>query len=426
MPDPTLDAKRAALHFAGKWRQWAAHSPGIGWRVLRGKDSIWTVDADGVAVRNILRRELCDDDSMRPSIRTRDVEAELRDELHSAADTWDGGRWAGLPDGRVLSLRDGTIRPDPDPDPPDVRISMRLAVAPEPGEPTEWLRILGEAFSGMSDPGAVIAYIRSWLRYSLGADCSDHSLLFLFGPPGSGKSTIADTWAWVCGAYAATIDGMRLAGDSANQHPQWLASLVGKRLVRVGELPDFGRWDTVRINALAAGEVIEAHRMRQDSFRFHSVSKLLITGNHRPRVSPGSGLFRRLRLIECRHVPAVPDLQLPARLRGEGGRILQWALDAPGKVAAVPGEIVGAVERYKADSDPLADWIEAHVSEDDNAHEPTRVLFDSYKRWCGEEGREPVGQMRFSKGLTERYGDTSVVVKIAGKATRCRAGLRLS
>ena len=302
---------------APEWCKFAAHSYGLGWFRRRGRESIWTPDASGgVPIRNLLR---CT--TKQNAVRTREIEIELRDELDVPIDAWDAGDVLGLPDGCALNLATGKVRKARAAE----HISKRLAVMPEAGEAAEWLRFLSETLADLSEPEKVIAWLRWWLRYSLGRGCEDESLVFLFGPPGSGKSTLADTWAWIAGDYTATRSGERLA------------ALAGKRVVRVGELPNGGRWAVGPLNSLASGETIETNLMRQNSIEFQSCAKLLISGNHRPDANSGSGLFRRLRLIECRRVPERPDAGLKDRLLLEGGRILQWALDARGK-PAVPAQ----------------------------------------------------------------------------------------
>ena len=101
----------------------------------------------------------------------------------------------GLPDGRVVDLSTGEIRDAIR----DERVYQRLAVVPEPGEPSEWLRVLDETFAELAQPDRVIAYLRWWFRYSLGVSCYDESILFLQGAPSSGKSTICDLITYIAG-----------------------------------------------------------------------------------------------------------------------------------------------------------------------------------------------------------------------------------
>ena len=418
-PDDKLDDKRTALFLAQQWADEAAHTCGLGWFV-RGKGGLWTPDPNGVEVRNRIRRMLTGSsiDANR-GVKTRDVARELADELDIGIDSWNGGDVLGLPDGRVVDLSTGETRDATR----DERVYQRLAVAPEPGEPSEWLRVLGETFGDLAEPERVNGYVRWWFRYSLGVSCYDESILFLQGPPGSGKSTICDLWTYTMGDYAATRDGHRLAGHG-NQHTQWLAGVAGKRLVRVGELPDGGRWDTGPINALASGETIEANRMRQDSIEFQSVSKLLITSNHKPAANAQSGLFRRLRVVECRHVADPPDEGLKARLRLEAGRILRWVLNA-GERSAVPADIRNAGAAYRAEFDVLSDWLDARAVLDPNGITPTADLWTDYVRWCERTETDPLRPRRFQILLTEKFG-SAIPLRPEGRLCKCRVGIVLT
>ena len=99
-------------------------------------------------------------------------------------DKWGAADVLGLPDGRALDLDTGTVRRAQTSE----RVYQCLAVAPEAGEPSEWLRVLGETFSQLEKPAEMIAYLRWWLRYSLRRSCDDESALFLVGPAHSGES----------------------------------------------------------------------------------------------------------------------------------------------------------------------------------------------------------------------------------------------
>ena len=85
---------------------------------------------------------------VRYAVKTRDVAAELADELDIGMGAWNGADVLGLPDGRVVDLGTGEIRAAERAE----RVYQRLAVVPEPGEPSEWLRVLGETFAALAQP----------------------------------------------------------------------------------------------------------------------------------------------------------------------------------------------------------------------------------------------------------------------------------
>ena len=415
-----MDAKRAALWYAEQWGDDAAHSLGLGWFVRKSGESIWTEDPGGVRIRCRLRAGLTGADSpAKRGTRTADVEQELRDELDVPPDRWDTAEGVlGLPDGRVWDTVLGTPREAR----PDEFVSKRLGALPDPGEPAVWLQHLGEVFAAHPQAEDVIPWLRCWLRYSLGVSCEDESFVFLDGPPSSGKSTLAEGWLAAVGGYGAVRGGDRLAGDGM-QHKQWLAGLARARVVLVGELPKGGRWDVAHINSLASGEVLEANKMRQDSMEFRSVSKLLITGNHRPSAAAGSGFWRRLRLLECKSPPAKPDHSRKGKIRGEIGQILHWALTGPEHVE-VPSTIHAAGDAYRSEADPLTGWFEARAKADPDAFEPAAALWKSYRNHCGFVQVDPMTAHAFGLELSERFG-TTVRLQVAGKQTRVRLGVRL-
>ena len=415
-----MDAKRVALLYASQWGEVAAHSLGLGWFVRESGESIWTEDPGGVRLRCRIRNELTGAESpAKRGTRTRDVELEIRDELDVPADRWDAAEGVlGLPDGRVWDCGKSTPREAR----PDEFISKRLGAMPENGEPAVWLQHLGEVFAAHPQAEEVIAWLRWWLRYSLGTSCTDESIVFLDGPPRSGKSTLAESWLAAVGGYGVVRGGDRLAGE-ALQHKQWLAGLAGARVVLVGEIPKGGRWDVANINSLASGEVLEANKMRQDSMEFRSVSKLLITGNHRPSAAAGSGFWRRLRLLECRSPPVKPDPTRKAQIRNELGRILHWALTGP-EHADVPATIKLAVAEYRAEADRLSAWVEACVEEEANEFETSRAIWASYLRFCEGVPVDPLSESAFGRELSERFG-TAPKIQIEGKQVRVRLGVRL-
>ena len=159
---------------------------GLGWLDC-DDDGLWALDDGAVRTEKRVRRAIDGGEAgvaARKGVRTAGVARELAGELDSPLDKWGAADVLGLPNGRALDLATGEVRRAQ----PSERVYQRLAVAPEAGEPIEWLRVLGETFSQLEKTEEMIAYLRWWLRYSLGRSCADESALFLVGPPGAGKS----------------------------------------------------------------------------------------------------------------------------------------------------------------------------------------------------------------------------------------------
>ena len=161
-----------------------------------------------------------------------------------------------------------------------------------------------------------------------------------------------------------------------------------------------------------------------DLHPFQSVSKLLITSNHKPRANSQSGLFRRLRVVECRHVADPPDEGLKERLRCEAGKILRWVLDA-GERPELPADIRNAGAAYRAESDALGEWLDARAELDPNGHTPTADLWADYVAWCETTKTPPLGKRRFDTLLTEKLGPSFPKRLPDVGVAKCRAGIKL-
>ena len=299
---------------------------------------------------------------------------------------------------------------------------MTLGAVPDEGEPELWLKVIRETFAACADPSAIVEYVRGWFRMALTGDCSQEAMLFLFGPPGTGKSIVADTLLHIAGGYGVTVAAEHLVGDP-HHHRAWLARLDRRRLIRVVEVPSRGAWNTSEVLPLVSGESITANRMRQDPFDFRSRAHLLCTGNHQPYASSGSGLWRRFRPVDCRNVPAAPDETLRVQLRAEYGRILAWAIAAPVKLPQAPDEMKAGAEYARNERDPIGAWLDEHYTFD-----PAGVTWyvDLYGAYCKDlpEDKRPSNQL-FGTKLTERYGHP-VTAWVNGKSVKVRHCTRLA
>ena len=156
-------------------------------------------------------------------------------------------------------------------------------------------------------------FMQQFFGSALTGECQDEAMLFLYGPPGSGKSTVVEPIVKALGDYAANVYGGKVAKET-NSHLEWLARLENMRLVSISELPDKGHWQTDALNDLIGGGVISANKMHQNTREYTSKAHVVATGNSRPRAAGGSGLWRRLKIVHFDHKPEVVDKALKQRL----------------------------------------------------------------------------------------------------------------
>ena len=293
---------------------------------------------------------------------------------------------AGLPGHKVLNLETGEVRAATR----DDRITMSLAVAPEDGDPDELLTFLQFAFDEFGDQRDDLIHALLWWCGDAmrGHVCKSdsHGFIYFWGDSGTGKSTICNILYRVMGDYATSVNATRITGKRED-HLQWLMRLRGKRLVVAAEL----RQQPLKceiVNALSAGDPIEANAMRKDSVDFRSVAHLLMNGNHKPSInSPGT--FRRMRLVEMNRKPDVEDEDMEDRIvETEGGKFVQLALKTRRESARPqwPARVKAAVKEYELENDLVGMWITENCTPKMGHDMPSKDGYEDFKRWCESNG----------------------------------------
>ena len=248
----------------------------------------------------------------------------------------------GLPNGETLNLRTGERTRSS-----TTHIVRKLGCIPEPDEPKRWLAFLNFA---IPDP-ETREWIRAFMLYSLSGHTTASIFTFLYGAPGSGKSTIARALLEIAGQYGVSINADNLT--EGQRHPTWLMALATARTAIVEEIRP-GRWSPA-LKAVISGDRISARRMRQDETEITPTAKVLITGNQEPSMPAGDGLARRMALINMDEAPDEPDYGLHDAISVESGQILTWVLGGTWLTETrLPTAIARARLEYVEDSDPIA------------------------------------------------------------------------
>ena len=294
----------------------------------------------------------------------------------------------GLPGGQIFDIAKGTARLAT----PDDRIRKTLAVAPDHEPSQAWddfvYQSLNHYDAGQRD--SVASWLQEYCGAMLSGDCRDQKCLFIWGEPGTGKTVFSEMLRFIMGSYSAVLAGERVAGREGG-HRQWIVGLQARRLVLVNELPERGHWHTADLNAMIEGSVLEGNSMRANSINFNSQASVLITGNHRPRASAASGIWRRLVQIEFRNKPEMPDPKLLQKLKAEASGVLRWMIEGAarwherGQMADVPEPISQAVEAYHREADPFAEFLSERTVKTPGQIVGVNDLYDDFKIWWMRE-----------------------------------------
>jgi putative DNA primase/helicase len=275
--------------------------------------------------------------------------------------------------------------------------------------------------------------VRTFLQrvagYCLTGDVSERTFFFLWGGGRNGKSVLMRIQRTIMGDYAiVAAPDLLMAKQKGDAHPCEIADLHGARLVCCQETPKDRRLNEQRIKELTGNEgEIKARRMNQNFWGFAPTFKLVIAGNHQPRVVDDTdSIWDRLRKVPftVRISDEQVDKNLFEKLWAEAPGVLRWmvdgCLDWQRAGLPAPKAVSIATAGYRADEDVigrfLADCCVLHP--DDRA--TSKDLSAAAKQWC-----EANDETAFKpKAMAERLKSAACIPAKVNKARGWR-GIRL-
>ena len=256
----------------------------------------------------------------------------------------------------IVDLRSGALRrSDP------LRFMKKVTKVGAVGLAPRWQQFLLEVTDRDVD---FQHFLQRVIGYAATGFTHEHALFFLYGTGSNGKGVFLNTIQSVMGDYAMVASMETFTESRFDRHPTDLAMLQGARLVFAQETESGRAWAESRIKALTGGDPITARYMRQDFFTYEPKFKLLIAGNHKPRLrNVDVAMRRRLHLLPFTRTFSAKDRDphLADTLRDEHGGILQWIVD--GAVAyqqqglAPPEVVVAATDEYFENEDLFQQWL---------------------------------------------------------------------
>jgi putative DNA primase/helicase len=386
------------LRYTALWNRW-----------LQFNGSIWKSD-ETLHVYDMVR-ELCRDAELKQSAQTAKTVAAVEKlarsdrRLAATADQWDAAPMRLTTGNMTFDLHSGDST---NADPLDYITKQAGCAAAPPGTPcTLWAAFLDRVLAGDDE---LQKFLQRYIGYCLTGCTDEHCFLFLYGTGANGKSTFVNAIARVFGDYCTNASMDTFLASNSPQHPTDLAKLHGARLVTAQETQKGRRWDEIKIKALTGGDRISARFMRADFFDYVPTFKLLIAGNHRPRLSHvDEAMRRRLMLVPFTvQIPLLErDTDLPHKLEAEHPAILRWAIDGclqwQNKGLSPPARVIDATGDYFTDKDTLGQWLaECTEKRDPPLYIRAATLFGSWKAWCEERNHRPGSIKTFSEELGDR------------------------
>lgn len=305
----------------------------------------------------------------------------------------------------VLDLQTFELRPH---DPADM-LTYCLPYAFDPAATApNWRQFLG------SLDAEIVAFLREFAGYALTPDTRHEMAVWLYGPPGGGKSTFLGGLQAMLGPKAGVLG---LADIERNRFS--LADLPGKTLVVSAEQPGDFLASTHVLNAIISGEQVTVDRKFKSAVIVTPRAKVAWAMNDFPRVSDANnGIFRRVKVV---NFPAVPVGQrrpeLKAAISAEGAGILNWALRGLELLKRrgrfnIPAGVAAATADFITQNDIPANFVADCCTTGPDCRVNSSQLYEAYKRWAQKTGHKPQSSTSIA-GEWRRLGFERV--RIAGK-----------
>jgi putative DNA primase/helicase len=398
------DGNRGQLVWADGWNRWMGFAGGrwvecptpLVWGRVR---ELAKIVADRMATADNtlgLRRQLLS------KTKIHGVETLARGDLLVAASRFDAEPWLLNTPGGIVDLHTGDLSASL----PEAYCTKMTAVAPAPMPTPRWDRFLVEITSGDRE---LQKYLQRVAGYCLTGAASEHAMFFCYGTGGNGKGVFLAALMGAFADYAKVAPIDTFTETKNDRHPTDMAMLQGARLVTAQETDEGRAWAEAKIKSLTGGDPVTARFMHKDFFTYMPQFKLLIAGNHKPRLrNVDEAMRRRLHMVPFTVTIASEkrDPNLPEKLKEEWPGILQWAIDGClewQRVGLSPAAVTDMTAGYFAEQDPLSAWIEECCDiTDKSAWASIADLYGSYLTHAHAAGESVEYKERFSARLESR------------------------
>ncbi len=265
---------------------------------------------------------------------------------------------------------------------------------PDAPEPVEWLAFLNQIWR--DDPESIAA-LQEWFGYLLTPDTRQQKILMMVGPKRSGRGTIARVLKTLAGP--STVVNPTLAMLS---RPFGLAPFIGKPIAVFPDARLSSRPDNAAIVesllSISGEDDQTIDRKHLPVWTGKLPTRFVLISNELPRLRDVSGALAG-RLIILRFTQSFfgkEDLGLLDRLHAELPGILRWAIAGWERLNRrgffiQPGSARELVATMDELASPIAAFLRERCILEPDACCSIISLYDAWRSWCGEHGRDAVG-----------------------------------
>lgn len=262
------------------------------------------------------------------------------------------------------------------------------------------------------------AYVQRALGYSMLGRSSGRAIFLIYGPSGTGKSTLLNTIQAVMGDYGATAASGTFRPTFTNGPTPDLHALRGRRLITTSETSETATFDEDLLKRLSGGDSISSRPLYGEPVEWKPECTLWLATNNPPKFnSDDNAIWKRAKLIPFTTVfhgeGEVEDYAQTLLLEAAG--ILNWLLaglqDYLAHGLQEPAQIEELAQEQRRESDSVARFLRDEEESGTvvlGPHEVVacQVLLARYQEWAKQTGeRGALGPRRFNLRLTSLLPD---------------------
>lgn len=240
-----------------------------------------------------------------------------------------------------------------------------------------------------------------YIAYAMTLRTDEQKFLLIYGPGGTGKSTLLKLIEEIIGA--SNVSGISLQGLQERFAP---VGLFLKQANICADIPLTALTEIDMIKKLTGEDTITADRKMKSFISFRSYARLFFSANSIPYVDEKTNaLYRRMLILKMDNAPDTVDQGLYEKLRAEIPNIITRVTNcfcvSEGKIE-ISDNCREAVKEAHKDSDSVVAFLDERCTEEPDARTDRRTLYDAYKNYCYSEGRKELSPNGFYKALINK------------------------
>ena len=276
-----------------------------------------------------------------------------------------------------------------------------------------WTAFINQLFNSDKEQ---IAFFQKVFGYSLSPYYLDESLIWIYGPPATGKTTLINVLAWLAGDSCTTID----VNDTSNRYQY--SSLIGARIALLAEVES--RLNSSLLKALVGGSYIATRQIF--SATQHNVrnrAKLWADSNQIPVFQDSSGAMQR-RIIPFELTNVIPQEKRSyiykekeySPFYPELAGIFLWAMEGLKAFRAdhcrllLPNKQKAMVDSISNQNDIVQQFIDDYLIPSQGTRIKSKEMTKAFKDFCLASGvesltRSAIIEQLASKGISRHKID---------------------